>query len=336
MNIQEVRPFVASYVSGNYSPQGYEVFLEWLENASVEELDLIAKEYEALHEGWMLPEGPTAEWMQQLEEKLDRFDRLVPVKRMHPRRRIVWGAAASLLLLGGGAYLWHANQPVAEVWEEVKGNHFSVAKAQLPGLPLVLPDGSKVWLNSVSTLIYPTSFTGKARTVELTGEAYFEIAKNTALPFRVKVKDTRIEVLGTHFNVNGYDNEGSVKTTLLQGSVRVGRGSESMILGPGDQAETANPLTGNNQSLSVDHDVNLAKVTAWKNGFLYFEDDDLPTVMREVSRCYDVDIQYEGKIPAKQFSGKIERNGDIRNIYKILETQQVRYKVEGKTIIVMP
>jgi ferric-dicitrate binding protein FerR (iron transport regulator) len=336
MNIQEVRPFVANFVSGNYNPQRYEIFLEWLENASAEELDLIAKEYEALHEGWVLPEGPSVEWMQQLEAKLDKVDRSAAVKRMHPRRRIVWAAAASLLLSGGAAYLWYASQSFTEGWSEVKGNHFSVAKGRLPGQPLVLADGSKVWLNSASTLIYPASFTGKTRTVELTGEAYFEIARNIALPFRVKVGDTRIEVLSTDFNVKGYDNEGSVKTTLLRGSVRVGRGSESMILGPGDQAETANPATGIDHSLSVNHDVNMEKIMAWKNGFLYFDNDDLPTVMREVSRCYDVDIQYEGKIPAKYFSGKIERNGDIHNIYKILETQQVRYKVEGRTIIVMP
>jgi ferric-dicitrate binding protein FerR (iron transport regulator) len=335
MNIQEVRPFVASFVSGNYTPEGHEAFLEWLENAQADELDLISKEYEASHDRWVLPGSPSAEWKLQLEAKLDKVDRAAMVKIMHRRRRTVWAAAASLLVLGGG-YLWYANQPISESWDVVNGNSFSKAKGQLPGKPLILADGSKVWLNSLSTLIYPASFAGKTRTVELTGEAYFEIVKNADLPFRVKVNGTRIEVLGTHFNVNAYNNEGSVKTAVLEGSVKVTSGSASKILGPGDQAETANPVTGINHSLSVDHDVNLDKVTAWKNGFLYFDNDDLPTVMREVSRCYDVDIQYEGKIPTRRFSGKIERNGDINKFYEVMKAQQVRYKVEGRTIIVMP
>jgi transmembrane sensor len=193
----------------------------------------------------------------------------------------------------------------------------------------VLADGTKVWLNSASSIKYPVQFIGNERKVELTGEAYFEVAHDAKKPFRVVSNGQTVEVLGTHFNVNAYSDEGEVKTTLLEGSVKVSTQNINTIIKPGEQAQF------DNGKINV-KDVDVDEVVAWKNGFFYFEDNNIQEVMRQLSRWYDVDIKYESNLPSRQFSGEISRNVNASQILDILSFKKIHYKIEGKTIIVMP
>lgn len=194
---------------------------------------------------------------------------------------------------------------------------------------VVLPDGSKVWLNASSSLRFPTAFLGKQRDVELSGEAYFEVAKNKEKPFHVNVKDMQVEVLGTHFNVNAYTDENSIKTSLLEGSVKIRDKSATVLLRPGQQGVIKN----NNENIEI-NDADLEEVIAWKNGLFQFDGADITTIMREIGRWYDVDIVYAGKIPIRRFEGKISREVPLSVVLKILELSNVKFKIEGKKIIV--
>jgi len=192
---------------------------------------------------------------------------------------------------------------------------------------LTLEDGTKVWLNAASSIRYPSVFNATERTVELTGEAYFEVAKNPAKPFKVSVQGMEIQVLGTHFNVMAYSDDAAVKTTLLEGAVKINNNTR---LVPGQQARQSK--TG---ELKVLNDVDLEQVVAWKNGYFQFNRDGIEVIMKQIARWYDVEISYEGKIPAREFGGKISRNSDIGEILKVLELSNVLFRIEGKKIIVM-
>jgi ferric-dicitrate binding protein FerR (iron transport regulator) len=194
---------------------------------------------------------------------------------------------------------------------------------------LILSDGSKVWLNAASSLRYPSAFTGKERSVEITGEAYFEVEKNTAMPFTVKVNDIRIEVLGTGFDIMAYNDEAAVRTTLLQGAVRVRKGDAAVLLRPGQQAGIQE-----GKDIKVINDVDADEVLAWKNNLFSFNDDDIATVMRQVARWYDVDIKYEGKV-TQYFNGNISRKVNVSQLFKMLElTGTVHFRIEGNYILV--
>ncbi|CAL1519480.1 FecR domain-containing protein [Chitinophaga sp. MM2321] len=195
---------------------------------------------------------------------------------------------------------------------------------------VVLPDGTGVWLNAASSLKYPVSFTGKERTVTLSGEGYFEVARNDNQPFFVKVDDMEVAVLGTHFNINAYHDEAAVKTTLFEGAVKVSNGAASKQIKPGEQA-VINADAANIRVVNADMDQALA----WKNGFFLFRRTSLEAVMRQLSRWYDVDIRYERKIPAREFSGEIPRNAGLPEILKILELSRIQFRVKGKQIIIM-
>lgn len=195
---------------------------------------------------------------------------------------------------------------------------------------LKLPDGSTVWLNAVSSIKYPTAFIGNERKVEITGEAYFEVAHDAEKPFKVSVGEMEVIVLGTHFNINTYNDETTVKTTLLEGSVNLAKAGALVRLKPGQQAQT-----GNSQAIKVVNNVDIDQVVAWKNGYFSFYKSDLQTVMRQISRWYDVDISYEGKIPERQFGGKIDRNSNITEVLNILEESKVHFKIEERKIIVL-
>jgi hypothetical protein len=173
---------------------------------------------------------------------------------------------------------------------------------------LTLPDGTQVWLNAASSIRYPTAFTGYERKVEVTGEVYFEVAKNTHMPFRVRVNDRAdIEVLGTHFNVNAYENESSIHTTLLEGSVSIKTAKQQTVIKPGQQAQ----LTEN---IKVVDEVDVDKVMAWKNGLFNFDGMDLPYAMRQIARWYNVEVVYEGKTPNITFYGSISRNISLSSL----------------------
>lgn len=200
---------------------------------------------------------------------------------------------------------------------------------------LILADGSRVWLNAESSLRFPTSFQGKERRVELAGEGYFEIAKDATKPFIVKINTTseekdEVEVLGTHFNIMAYNDEGIVKTTLLEGSVKINRNNKIAMLKPGQQAKLQN------QSIKVVEDVDTDEAIAWKNGYFQFTSANLQQVMRQIARWYDVDISYEGKIPERKFGGKISRDNNASEVLKVLELSKVKFRIENRKIIVTP
>lgn len=207
-----------------------------------------------------------------------------------------------------------------------------------------LPDGTKIWLNAASTLKYPTAFNDQKRSVELSGEAYFEVAKitkpslqgKTRIPFIVRTDKQEIEVLGTHFNVNCYEDENTTKTTLLEGAVRiaplnarriVSANTKPIILQPGQQSV----LRGN--ELSV-HLTDTEETVAWKNGYFQFNESDLTSIMRQLSRWYNVDVVFEGKSPNDLFHFKIPRNLSLQEVLKIFESNGINFKTEGRTLIV--
>lgn len=194
---------------------------------------------------------------------------------------------------------------------------------------VVLSDGSKVWLNAASSLHFPTTFAGSQRGVELTGEAYFEVAKNKEKPFQVKVGEMKVNVLGTHFNINAYSDESSIKTSLLEGSVKITRGNASGILKPGEQA-----VLNNKEDKVEITNANLDEAMAWKNGLFQFEGADINNIMREIGRWYNVEIVYTGKIPMRRFVGKISRNAQLADVLQILELSNVKFTVVGNKIIV--
>lgn len=195
---------------------------------------------------------------------------------------------------------------------------------------LTLSDGTKAWLNSVSSISYPTTFTGKERNVKITGEVYFEVAKNEQLPFRVTVNDeTSIRVLGTHFNVNSYADNDYIATTLLEGSVRINNKNEEQLLKPGQQAAI------NNNAIAVRDKVDIGQVMAWKNGYFSFDNTALTEVMKQLARWYDVNIVYEGKIPEMKFWGGMSMNSSLSEALKVLEESKVKFRVENRNIIVL-
>lgn len=196
---------------------------------------------------------------------------------------------------------------------------------------LELPDGSLVWLNSTSSIHFPTSFVGKERRVEITGEAYFEIAKNRDMPFIVSASGAEVRVLGTHFNVNAYKDESDMRTTLLEGSVKFVNGTEAKMLKPGQQSQLS--IDG---TLKVLSNVDVEEVVAWKNGLFDFEYAGIETVMRQLARWYDVEIEYKGKTD-DLFIAEMRRNIKLSDALKALElTGKVRFEIKGRKIIVMP
>src|SRR5258706_5010174 len=195
---------------------------------------------------------------------------------------------------------------------------------------LVLPDGSKVWLNAASTLRFPTAFTGKERRVEVTGEAYFEVAKNPGQPFIVTANNMDVQALGTEFNINAYADESAMFTTLIEGNVKVSSKGEAVIIKPGQQTG----INNNENNIHVADNVDIAKVIAWKKGLFEFNKTGLPVIMRQISRWYDVDILYEGKVTEETFGGGISRNLPLSDILKLLEGNGVQFRVEGKKVFV--
>jgi transmembrane sensor len=186
---------------------------------------------------------------------------------------------------------------------------------------LTLPDGTNVWLNAASSITYPTAFTSNTREVTITGEAYFDVRKNPSKPFIVKTPKEKITVLGTQFNVNAYSDEPVMKITLTQGSVMVA----DKKLKPG-QAYVNGSITSTN----IAHDL------AWKNGFFAFEDADINTIMRQLSRWYDVQVKYAEEIPVGEFSGEIGRNLTLSQVMKVLSKVRINFKIENNTIIILP
>lgn len=195
---------------------------------------------------------------------------------------------------------------------------------------LNLPDGTKVWLNAKSAVRFPSVFAADARRVELNGEAYFEVAHNPAKPFKVNSSTQQVEVLGTHFNVKTYTDEPDAETTLMQGAVKVSSFSAgSVILKPGEQARSKGNRIAVNQA-------DTEAVMAWKNGYFIFKNEDIESIMRKLSRWYNIDVVYEGDFKDKRFEGSVSRFNDISEILRKFElTGSVHFKIEGRRVIVM-
>lgn len=239
---------------------------------------------------------------------------------------------------------------------------------------LELPDGTRVWLNAASSIRFPTAFPNDMRRVEITGEAYFEVrplpaspgggGEGAKVPFVVAFTTPagsagEVQVLGTHFNINAYDDEAAVKTTLLEGKVRVVKRESAsakasadksangkrekdnelaVVLKPGEQAVLAAhlPLATNHSPLTIDHSPDIEAVIAWKNGYFSFSETDMATLMRQIARWYDVEVEYAGAIPNRKFGGEISRNSNAAQVLKIMEESDVHFKIAGRKIIVMP
>ncbi|OQP59917.1 hypothetical protein A3860_36000 [Niastella vici] len=205
-------------------------------------------------------------------------------------------------------------------------NTLKTARGQM--YPVKLSDGSAVWLNSSSSIRFPVAFNEQERRVEITGEAYFEIAHNDRQPFKVSVNGMTVQVVGTVFNINSYTDEGPIKTTLLRGAVKVKQGNQQVMIKPGEQAEV-----GEN-NIKVNTGVNISKEVAWKNGLFFFKNENLKTIMRQISRWYDVDVVFEGNVSNEEYSGKIYRNANLTEVLKLLNVLDVNYKIEGKKLII--
>ncbi|WP_316813370.1 FecR family protein [Pedobacter heparinus] len=207
-----------------------------------------------------------------------------------------------------------------------KLNKLSTAKGET--YMVTLPDKSRVWMNAASSLTYATSLHEPQRRVKLEGEAYFEVAEDKAHPFIVETEGQKIEVLGTHFNVNAYTDEETVTTTLLQGSVKVSGKPGSKMLKPGDQSSL------DQRSISVAR-VDTERAIAWKNNKFLFENDDIQYIMRMIARWYDVDVVYTGEMPTEKFGGGVSRFDHASQVLKILEsTGGAHFKIEGRKILV--
>ena len=207
-------------------------------------------------------------------------------------------------------------------------NTLSLPKGSKP-IRLVLSDGSLVWLNAASSITYPTAFVGQERRVSISGEAYFEVSENKAMPFLVEHNELLVKVLGTHFNVNTYENEASNKVTLLSGLVNVGNGKITKQLIPGQQASISKTV------FSVKENIDTDEVMAWKNGQFYFGGSDIKSIMNQIERYYDVEVEFRDEVPY-QFVAKISRDVNVSAFLQKLElTNLIHFKIEGKKIIVM-
>ncbi|MGX5857535.1 FecR family protein [Dyadobacter jiangsuensis] len=216
---------------------------------------------------------------------------------------------------------------------------YNVLKTPLGGqYKIVLPDGSRAWLNAGSSLKYPTAFKGDRRDVEMTGEVYFEIEPDKTRPFLVRVadkkrggKDMEITVLGTHFNISSYGDEPTMQTTLLEGSVRVKKDEVTKVLTPGQQARVVTGEAAHDIAVKT---VDTESVVAWKEGRFEFN-GNIREIMRQISRWYDLDVKYEGNVERKSFAGTISRKNNVSEVLKMLEmTGGIQFRIDDRKITV--
>jgi transmembrane sensor len=212
-------------------------------------------------------------------------------------------------------------------------NTLSTAKGEM--YSLLLADGSRLWLNSQSSVHYPVNVpANKAMEVTTTGEVFFEIVHNPQRPFRVRVNGLLIDDIGTRFNVNAYTDEDNIILTLIEGSVQAGKGDRTVLVTSGQEAIAGK--SQNDNTIKVVADADLEKAIAWKNGQFKFNKDDLRTVMRQLARWYDLDVVYQGNIPRGQFVGTVPRDLNLSQVLEILASSDIHFNIEGKKLIVTP
>lgn len=239
------------------------------------------------------------------------------------------GGVTARVINGTLIYQGEGNEAVYNIMSTPKGRQFQ----------LVLPDGTRVWLNSASSIRYPTVFSGKERSVEISGEAYFEVAKNTAMPFKVNAnRQAGIEVLGTHFNINAYENERSLNTTLLEGAIAVysvagaSVNSAKTIIKPGQQAIVDRQAPA--IITVVDH-VNIEQIMAWKNGLFNFDGARLEDVLKQLERWYDIEVLYNKPLPDVELAGEMTRGVTLNDLLIVLEKLNIHTKLEGRKLIIL-
>lgn len=224
------------------------------------------------------------------------------------------------------------NHAAASSSTEILYNTITTAKGKQ--YQLVLADGTIVWLNAGSSLRFPTTFMGNERNVELNGEGYFEVAKNAAAPFHVSIpgRNTIVEVLGTHFNINAYDDETSIRTTLLEGSVRlVKAGGQTAMLKPGQQGKTDD----HSAAIQVLKNINTDQAVAWRTGLFDFDGDNIDDIMRQLSRWYDMEVSYGQAVPQQHFTGSIRRQVNLSEVLHMLEVAGgIKFTINGKKVTV--
>lgn len=247
------------------------------------------------------------------------------------------GGAAARVVNGVLIYEGTGGKTVYNTMSTPKGRQFH----------LTLPDGTEVWLNAASSIRYPTVFTGAERSVEITGEAYFEVIKDPQMPFRLSVnKLARIEVLGTHFNVNAYDNEETINTTLMEGAVQVTKVHiekpagdrhtvNNAVLKPGQQATLANN-DALSSSITIVDNVDINRVMAWKNGYLNFSGLSLEQIMRQLERWYDIEVAFEEAVPDRTINGRMTKDVPLSAILQYFEKINIHYRLEGRKVTILP
>ncbi|WP_316822632.1 FecR family protein [Pedobacter gandavensis] len=227
----------------------------------------------------------------------------------------------------------YTSEPKLKSNQQEESTAYNIIETPSAGkFQIVLPDGSLVWLDAESSLKYPVVFAGNERKVELTGQAYFEVAKSKGKSFKVWSKNQEVEVLGTHFNVNAYADQSATITTLLEGSIKLNSKNTktSKLLKPGQQGV----LTGN--GIDVE-EVDVSQAVGWKNGFFIFEKEEVATVLRQLERWYDVDISSEGSFDNIKIGGTISRSKSLSEVLRVLQlTRKIKFKIEGRRIIAMP
>lgn len=233
---------------------------------------------------------------------------------------------AKLVKLSNGEIVYEANETPGEVVQ----NNTLLNPRGSKVISILLSDGTKVWLNAGSSLVYPVAFGAATRDVSVTGEAYFEVAHNKQKQFIVHSGPVQVNVTGTHFNVNAFeDDDNNIKVTLLEGSVNVNNGKSNGSLKPGQQAWV-------HEKVNVKSNVNVEQVMAWKNGFFQFDKASLQSVLKQVARWYDVEVVYEGANHSREFVGEIERGLSLSEMLRILEVNKVSFTIEGKKLTIKP
>jgi len=354
MSLPEARQFVERFVTGKYTSEEHAAFLQWLKEATVAEIADVAEMHESFQGEWVLPVGPSSEWVMEMERKLDTTEmddreeeeeEMVPLVPMRPRRLIRWNgwmsAAASVIVISAGTYMYvHKLRSGSDVMKEKE--KLLVMTLTTPRGTLqrefVLEDGSKVWLNAGSTLKYPVHFSDNERLVELSGEAFFDVTGSTERPFRVLIKDAEVDVLGTYFAIWAYDDEPESRTTLVSGAVKVTSGERSEILKPGDEAEVVNASQVGVAEIAVHSGVNTKLVQGWQGGFYSFKGRPLRTVMREIERVYDVHVQYQSTIDNPQIDANLDLTKGLDIVLDQLEGSlygepKIHFTHNGKTVI---
>ncbi len=286
-----------------------------------------------------------AHW--KLEENLQLMDQAKVISDVSPianQATLTYGDGKSVTLTGNKNGLVVAGNTVSYLDGSRLENEITLQMSQTLSTPrggqyqVVLSDGTKVWLNAASSISYPSSFAGKKeRRVSVTGEVYFEVVKDRAKPFLVVSNGQVVRVLGTHFNVNAYGDNGLTTTTLLEGSVSVslaGKNEGAKLLKPMQQL-----MAGNGSTVIRAADPELA--LAWKNGVFEFKDASLKSILNEVARWYDLQVEYRGEVPDRVFNGSVSRHSNLSVLLKILSYSDIRFRIESdgsptKKLIVEP